>query len=195
MPRCVNRDCRAIDAPRASDHLPPLAQGIAVRCRAVPASIARMKASIISFALIISSACGSDDTNPPSPDAGTADAASIDAAPALDGFSSGVVACDERPCIAGDEVCCQLPMVIVDICVAPGDCPDGGRVRTCDGPEDCQAGELCCLELDDFGTSCVPEGTCSQIELCHDVSTCSGAAYDCCPVLGLMACSYMGECL
>src|SRR5258705_13667750 len=61
------------------------------------------------------------------------------------------------PCGAGapcrlDQVCCTMPGATPTFaCVAPGSCPAADKI-TCDGPEDCTGGSICC------GTD-VPAGT------------------------------------
>jgi len=73
-------------------------------------------------------------------------------------------------------------------CTAPADCM--GLAASCDGPEDCAAGEACCGMRSTGGasTGCVPDAMCRFGRLCHADSDCSGRD-TCCAFMGSSVCS------
>jgi len=54
-----------------------------------------------------------------------------------------VVACANGDCAPGQVCCVSTPGNDKGSCAAPGNCI-GGFEATCDGPEDCDASEVCC---------------------------------------------------
>ena len=90
------------------------------------------------------------------------------------------IACGSVTCV-GEEVCCPgAESCTLDV----SDClnPDNGHgfYMTCDGPEDCSSGEVCCISVGIAaygGTACVPMGDCdysmfSTQYACHGGGDC-----------------------
>jgi hypothetical protein len=123
----------------------------------------------------------------------------VDQGPRIDQamrMPNGVV-CGSSTCNA-PEVCCiqQSGMAATEMCVSPGQCPDGGAVATCDGPEDCPASKPNCgvtvsftppTDMGGAGTnggnaSCTDNNTPSfdlgngtaDSKLCHADADCAG---------------------
>jgi hypothetical protein len=98
------------------------------------------------------------------------------------------VTCDGEECNAAHgQGCCYKPL---EQCTTLTACSlAGGSLLTCDGPEDCAAGQACCVAA--FGgilAQCVDAGMCSGGIACH-VAT---RACDCLPA-GI-GCAGLGTC-
>ena len=75
--------------------------------------------------------------------------------------------CGDETCdLEAGEVCC-MDGVARGECGSEAECGDG--FMTCDGPEDCAEGSLCCGELS--GNVC---GTDCDLVVCHDSDDCEG---------------------
>jgi len=75
-----------------------------------------------------------------------------------------VVECMGETCTLPDEVCCVG--LSGSMCTASDACGGGlAAPQTCDGPEDCSSGEVCCATFPS-GTAC--STSCSWQELGHD---------------------------
>jgi hypothetical protein len=81
--------------------------------------------------------------------------------------------------------CCARPVSgsdLVDVCIPRGGDCDGTRI-TCDGPEDCDGGQVCCETAGGGGSSiaCTAADACASEtgfadRLCHVDDDCVGAA-------------------
>ncbi len=86
----------------------------------------------------------------------------------------GIVRCGGQPCsVTMGNVCCIS--LSGQQCVASAMCGGGlAAPQACDGPEDCPAGQRCCVGFPQ-GASCsamaCPSG---QQELCHAAEDCDG---------------------
>lgn len=70
-------------------------------------------------------------------------------------------------------ICCFDGSSLEDSwCGAREECT--GQIISCDGPEDCGLGEVCCAN--DIEARCVPDGECSVVEeqLCREDDDCPG---------------------
>jgi hypothetical protein len=106
------------------------------------------------------------------------------------------------PCGAGapcrlDQVCCAMPGATTTFsCVAPGSCPMADKI-TCDGPDECSGGQVCCgtyvpdgtgnppqCGITSLGTACTASASCptnlanscsqtSTVTLCHHKAECT----------------------
>jgi hypothetical protein len=108
--------------------------------------------------------------------------------PASDAGPPGVT-CGTDVCTA-PEICCVTFSggpggggMSTMTCGAAADCM--GLAASCDGPEDCAAGEACCGMRSTGGgsTGCVPDAMCRFGRLCHADSDCSGRD-TCCSFMG-----------
>ena len=81
----------------------------------------------------------------------------------------------------GNQCCTKLNMAPTDdTCQADsaGSCASGFVPETCDGPEDCATGQVCCVSQ--TAISCVATSSCAQNNVvCHDASDCA-PGYSCC---------------
>jgi len=84
------------------------------------------------------------------------------------------VACDGATCIPSQgEVCC-VKMTGME-CTSADACSGFASPASCDGPEDCPAGEHCCVGFP-AGARCIADGcTGSDQELCNYSNDCPGA--------------------
>jgi hypothetical protein len=99
---------------------------------------------------------------------------------------AGAVACGMQTC-ATPNVCCAT--LLHATCIAPGAQCLGGQTVACDGPEDCQDGDVCCSGT--FGTSC--QHQCLGEIRCHTADDCDGNNAHCCPTLsGYPVCRKLG---
>ena len=112
------------------------------------------------------------------------------------------VVCDATTCASPASVCCvTLMSALVATCVAPGDTCAGGIINVpvvCDGPEDCEAAQECCLDGATFATSCVSAGSCvatgqSSSVVCVSTEDC-GVEELCCAASNLMLPVELGTC-
>ncbi len=109
--------------------------------------------------------------------------APIDSGPGLDSDLPGpdaggslslaeTIHCGEDACERDEEICCFTGFPnITQACSADDAC--GNLTATCDGPEDCESGEVCCGNME--GASCVSAGACTGFaaaELCHTNADC-----------------------
>lgn len=103
---------------------------------------------------------------------------------ALDAGWRGVL-CGFDVCTTGSEVCCVAGSAPHQECTEPQACSEEGPfAASCDGPEDCNPGEKCCMPGGiPIGTFC--RSTCGSPypgeTLCHSDQDCSGAGQLCCP--------------
>ncbi len=123
------------------------------------------------------------------------------------------VSCGNESCTSTQQCCVQSTggMNFSAMCVAPGQCADGGLVAACDGPEDCPSSDQgCCVDVNVAfgGMSMNPSGsggascmaTCQAFAdintdtgvaniksaLCHQPSDCAGLVGDVnLPILGM----------
>jgi hypothetical protein len=99
------------------------------------------------------------------------------------------VACGDTVCDPDSEVCCITqgsgppPGETTTECTAPDACE--GSAATCDGPEDCGDGEVCCGSFGGGGggggtgsAECTAE-TC-QFTICHTADDCPNDTDQCC---------------
>lgn len=116
-------------------------------------------------------------------DAGRRDAgARRDAGPCeTEGATPGAVQCGDDVCVLGDRLCCHgvSPAGEATLACVSRRAECAGQPVRCDGPEDCDAGEVCCVHLRaDEGprASCVPADACpgggSDRVLCHSECDC-----------------------
>lgn len=124
------------------------------------------------------------DANPGTPDAPVTD--TPDAAPpgtpdASTPAASTVITCGADTCTRASEVCCfTAPKPFKEECAPKGQtCPGNKLPSACDGPEDCNAGEVCCAGAGQ-GPVCKASGMCTGIvlQLCHTKADC-GASQTC----------------
>ncbi|MCC7111930.1 MAG: hypothetical protein IT382_21730, partial [Deltaproteobacteria bacterium] len=82
------------------------------------------------------------------------------------GTAEDGVVCAGTTCAGTDSVCCVTfaGAALAGACIGPSDpCTALIAVQLpCDGTEDCEAGQECCIDGESFSTSCVAEGTCHQ---------------------------------
>jgi hypothetical protein len=132
------------------------------------------------FVVLLISACSFDHSVVPS---AFSDAASSDAvidAPAMmgdgamatkdgavDAQPTSTISCPGSQC---GNVCC------VGACAA-GTC--AGEVYRCDGPEDCDADEVCCNDQNGSSCSSNPCTGGGRFEACHTTADCSFTCNDC----------------
>lgn len=133
-----------------------------------------MNGRFLVLALALSTACGGETA--PIADGGPADAPIVDAAPGtLDAFVADAVVgtpCGGDICDPMTEKCCVPPsdggtptrmcIPVLEPCVGPS--------ATCDGPEDCGAGEVCCRA----GVNASCAASCTGVVVCHVDDDCSG---------------------
>lgn len=124
---------------------------------------------------------------PPPPDAAPAppppDAAPMPPPP--DAGSPGTVACGAAKCIVGQQTCCVTASGAS--CVPSSGICAGGSAFRCDGPEDCDAGRVCCLRAETGGyrSACARPAECAQTHgaaICHVGADCPAFAPTCSPV-------------
>lgn len=90
------------------------------------------------------------------------------------------VECGETDCPAARQYCCATKG---EVACRDKDknCP--GASRDCDGPEDCNHGEICCAQtqmMGGFRSTCTSAPECKGgAPLCHRTSDCAGGS--CCP--------------
>lgn len=104
------------------------------------------------------------------------------------GSSEGGVACEVNPCLAGEDCClntmadavtwaCGTGVDVADPCYMAAGSRIPPSVASCDGPEDCATGEICCGHgtAVSFDYSCMGSADCSGVDvtvLCHDSADC-----------------------
>jgi hypothetical protein len=96
------------------------------------------------------------------------------------------VSCDGQNCPTTDEfVCCFREMSFS--CEPEGSCM--GHAIYCDGPEDCLAGEVCCLTAQAGAaiSECKPDGDCLFERLCSSNQDCPEGMSCCFTTLGAYA--------
>jgi hypothetical protein len=79
----------------------------------------------------------------------------------------GQVACGPKTC----SVCCMKGFAEAVACDEAGVCPADFQANRCDGPEDCDGGEVCCASARN-PTACVAASECPG-PLCHEDSDCT----------------------
>lgn len=110
---------------------------------------------------------------PPEGDAPEEDAADGEDGGPTSGIPCGFGFCDEP------NVCCVTEVPPRQDCMEPTACA-GLRV-SCDGPEDCGAGESCCMPSGAVMSTYCLSGTCpAGMTACHGVGDC-GEGQVCCP--------------
>ena len=89
------------------------------------------------------------------------------------------VTCGTMTC-TGMQECC-VGNGGTHTCVDPGNCQ--GVAFACDGPEDCQSPDVCCLAAVGgmAGATCKPATMC-QTDACHTDPDCPANTPKCCPV-------------
>jgi len=93
------------------------------------------------------------------------------------------IPCGLRICQAGQQVCCVTASQPFHDCLLTTDpCGSEGFAATCDGPEDCGAGESCCDPSGvTTGNFCGKGGCLAQeLTVCHAATDCR-SGYSCCP--------------
>jgi hypothetical protein len=149
--------------------------------------------------------CGDGGGTPnPGDDGGTGDGGVVDGAPDDGATADGAPAdgpgnpdggagtvCGTATCSATQECCVGVGG---RECVDQGTCQD--VALTCDGPEDCTGGDVCCAAGNGGGggapgtggTSCRPDNQC-QTRVCAAETDCDGGDM-CCPIqeLGVSLC-------
>jgi hypothetical protein len=141
--------------------------------------------ALAATSLLVTAGCGDDDDPGDTPTADAAAAAidatpgAADAAPGADaepatggGADPAMINCGDERCPRATEVCCFTGFPsITTTCTAIGACTN--LVATCDGPEDCDPGQVCCGDTE--GARCTAPGDCSSFpasQLCHDDDDC-----------------------
>lgn len=105
-----------------------------------------------------------------------------------DVYTAGTIRCRFETCDVGDEVCCEPYAGDASgqhpTCGAPGSC--AWSEVACDGPEDCQAGQVCCVtsRVRSGGSTtplsrCTSAAACTTLRKCHTRADCA-PALDCC---------------
>lgn len=129
---------------------------------------------------------GPGDDAGPTEDAGPmADAGPMrDVGPMRDAGGSVGVMCGDMTCSATEQ-CCIMGIGSAGTCIPRGDSCTGASIA-CDGPEDCDAGEVCCGRAGGGGGGAACADSCGGpggggFELCHEMSDCSDGADMCCP--------------
>lgn len=121
---------------------------------------------------------------------GDTDAGPGDAGPG--GMNMGVV-CGMDVCDSTEQCCTSgigIGGMMSSTCIPAGDMCMGAS-QTCDGPEDCASGEVCCGRRDglSINLACVAAAMCDgdglrgPYELCRDASDCSTMGDMCCPAM------------
>jgi hypothetical protein len=91
----------------------------------------------------------------------------LDAPPPSDGSTPGIIECGTTTCNAATQQCCVTWQGAS--CIAKGaQCQ--GIVATCDGPEDCNPGQICCGRTwgQNRGLTCTAPNACNNGErVCH----------------------------
>jgi hypothetical protein len=111
------------------------------------------------------------------------------AAPPVDLASAAAVVCGATSCLGANAACCIA--TTGDSCTTrtAANCNNGGRVYECDGPEDCNGGQLCCTGGGGTGSRCT--NTTSIPAACNANSApfCHGTGPEDCPAnAGWVAC-------
>ena len=106
------------------------------------------------------------DTTPPAPDA----------APDAPHPTPGTVDCGTAKCMTSSQLCCVT--AAGPSCVPKNDNCALGAARTCDGPEDCASGRVCCVKAQAIG---------GYFAVCARLEDCSNA-------VGSPACRTVSEC-
>jgi hypothetical protein len=147
-------------------------------------SITRNQLLFLSMTALAITGCGGSENEPAPADAafagadaateGASDASSPTSSADSGGNddSSSAIGCGDDTCAIGSEICCFTGFPeITTMCSAESSCAE--LVATCDGPEDCEAGEVCCGDMD--GASCRMPDACTGFtaaQLCHSNSDC-----------------------
>ena len=105
------------------------------------------------------------------------------------------------PCGTGapcslDQVCCTMPGAQTTFaCVAPGSCPTADKI-SCDGPEDCMGGQICCGTYAPDGTGNPPQcGVASLGTACNASASCpTHLANSCSQTSTVTLCHHRAEC-
>jgi hypothetical protein len=113
------------------------------------------------------------DFGAPGDMASTVDGSTTDLAK---GGSPASVSCGLSTCdVSGGNVCC----ILGSLCQPPP-CNGPSQVDACDGPEDCAAGQTCCLYVGAvFGTACTANCTTTGDQrgaICHTQADCAPGA-------------------
>jgi hypothetical protein len=115
------------------------------------------------------------DADPAAPDA---DPAAPDAAA---GGESTIISCGADTCSRDSEICCYTNFPnITQMCAAADACMAPAVIATCDGPEDCTGGDICCVNT--TGAVCKPASECTGTtagQVCHTDEDCPGPSPDC----------------
>jgi hypothetical protein len=90
---------------------------------------------------------------------------------------AGTVVCGDAPC-EDAEICClhgagQFPNLTYTL-TCTDSCPGTDPEVECDGPEDCGAGEVCCMNPE--GVFCTDDCSGMAAAACHDDTDCSDAS-------------------
>jgi hypothetical protein len=103
----------------------------------------------------------------------------------------GSIVCGATTCSSG-QICCATFTggMVVQTCQSATATCMGGATLTCDGPEDCTGGQVCCGMRSPTGgtTACVDAAMCTFGRLCHATTDCTGTDM-CCPFMGLSVCA------
>jgi hypothetical protein len=102
-----------------------------------------------------------------------ADPALPDAPPPPDAAPlSATISCGASDCPRDSEICCYTNYPnITQACSAADQCMN--VIAECDGPEDCDNGDVCCVETS--GATCKPDGMCTGAttgKACHTNADC-----------------------
>lgn len=108
------------------------------------------------------------ETSPVQPVAGETTMPSTEQTPGV----TGEVSCGNTSCDLSTNVCCVG--LTGEECQSGDMCPDFSAPKVCDGPEDCESGQNCCVSFP-AGSSC--KAACDpnalELTLCHQDAECS----------------------
>jgi hypothetical protein len=114
---------------------------------------------------------------------GAAGASGTGGAGGTTGTGPSGIRCGNAVCSAGLQVCCvSLSSAALD-CTPPAECTNmGGLAVSCDGPEDCGAGQHCCMPSGALMQTTCTSGSClAGLAMCHSSADCAPAE-TCCSI-------------
>jgi len=159
-----------------------------------------MRVALVGLCFVLSACAADDERSIDAPSSGS-DAATGDAI-VLDARIGNGVLCAraDQSCVDPTPECCDVASGL-DTCIAQAGSCAGDRLE-CDGPEDCPAGEECCL-FDGQGARCFDTGICGTTgsisnTMCHVEGDCD-ANENCCgtapgPAIDLYSICSMDPC-
>jgi hypothetical protein len=118
------------------------------------------------------------DASKPDGDSGAAGDSGSDIGPCRDDPATpghdcpGVLTChDVGTCEIGPTKCCQEFTGLENVCTTAPACSASTKLSLCDGPEDCEGSNICCLG--DLFSYCTDASSCTEpARICHSDADC-----------------------